>query len=429
MNVLVIGSGGREHALAWKIAQSPMVEKVYCAPGNPGVASLNKGECVDIGVNDFEAQKAFIQSNEIGLTVVGPEDPLAKGVVDVLSSEGHRVFGPVGDAAQLEASKAFAKAFMAANNIPTAAYAEFDNADAAIAYVREQGAPIVVKADGLAAGKGVTVALDVDTAVAAINEAMVEKAFGEAGGKVIVEEYLEGEEASILAFCDGKTVVPMASSQDHKPAYDGDTGPNTGGMGAYSPAPVVTPELQDRIQKEVLQPVIDGMLKRGTPYTGILYAGLMITAQGPKVVEFNVRFGDPETQVVLPRLENDIVPVFLACCEGTLERCKLQYSSGPCVTVVMASGGYPRDYEKGKEITGIDAAEQDADVMVFHAGTRISRESLQTNGGRVLNVTARGDDLPSTIERAYTAVKQIHFDQAHFRTDIGKKALDRLAFS
>jgi phosphoribosylamine--glycine ligase len=426
MNVLVIGSGGREHALAWKLAQSPTVETVYCAPGNPGVARLAKGRCVNIGVKDFSGIVTFVEANEIGLTVVGPEDPLAAGIADLLSAKGHKVFGPSAAAAQLEASKAFAKQFMARHKIPTAEYGEFDNADAAIAYVREKGAPIVVKADGLAAGKGVTVALDVETAVQAIREAMVDQIFGDAGARVVVEECLIGEEASILAFSDGTTVVPMASSQDHKAVYDGDQGPNTGGMGAYSPAPVVTAAMMRQIEDTVLKPTIAGMATEGIPYVGVLYAGLMITEAGPKVIEFNVRFGDPETQVVLPRMITDLAPVLIACCDGALDRIPIEYSDNPCVTVVMASGGYPKAYEKGKAITGIDDAETDPQVMVFHAGTKQDGDALLTNGGRVLNVTATADTLPKAIDKAYGAVKQIAFEQAHFRNDIGQKALKRL---
>lgn len=425
MNVLVIGSGGREHALAWKIAQSPRVETVYAAPGNPGIARLAKGQCVALGAKDFPAIEAFLIEKDIDLTVVGPEDPLAAGIVDRLEAAGHKVFGPCAAAARLEASKAFAKAFMDRHDIPTAGYGEFDDPEAAIAYIRAQGAPIVVKADGLAAGKGVTVALDVDTAIRAVEEFMVERVFGDAGGKIVVEEFLAGEEASILAFSDGRTVVPMVSSQDHKAVFDGDQGPNTGGMGAYSPAPVVTPEMQERILREVLEPCVAGMAAEGSPYKGILYAGLMITEAGPKVIEFNVRFGDPETQVVVPRMMNDIVPVFLACCDGTLDQLPIEYDECPCVTVVMASGGYPKDYAKGMEITGIDEAELDADVMVFHAGTKMEDGRVVTNGGRVLNVTARGTSLAETIRRAYTAVQKIHFESAHFRKDIGHRALAR----
>jgi len=426
MKVLVIGSGGREHALAWKIAQSPLVAKVYGAPGNPGIAGLEKGACVPLAVDDFSGIKAFIEEKDIDLTVVGPEDPLTKGLVDYLEEGGERAFGPSAGAAQLEGSKAFAKAFMERHRIPTAACAVFDAADAAAAYVREKGAPIVIKADGLAAGKGVTVAMDVDTALRAIDEAMVQQAFGSAGARVVVEEFMAGEEASILAFCDGKTVVPMASSQDHKAVFDGDQGPNTGGMGAYSPAPVVTPEMEQRILKEVLEPVVRGMAEEGNPYKGILYAGLMITDQGPRVVEFNVRFGDPETQVVLPRMKTDLVPVLLACCEGRLEEEHIEYHDAPCVTVVMASGGYPGSYPKGKAISGIADAEMEAGVCVFQAGTKLDGDRLLTNGGRVLNVTATGNVLPDTIAKAYRAVEKVAFDGAHYRMDIGKKALKRL---
>lgn len=424
MNVLVVGGGGREHALTWKISQSPLVEKVYCAPGNPGTAAL--GENVPIGVMDFGGLLEFAQKNDIGLTAIGPEDPLAGGIVDRFEAAGLKAFGPRADAAQLEGSKVFAKELMARNNIPTAAYAEFTDADAATAYVREQGAPIVVKADGLAAGKGVTVARDVDSAVAAIRAAMVDAAFGAAGERLIVEEFLEGEEASIFAFSDGKTILPLATSQDHKPAYDGDEGPNTGGMGAYSPAPVVTPELFEEIEATVLRPCVEGMAQDGRPYTGLLYAGLMIGASGPKVVEFNCRFGDPETQVVLPRMQSDIMPYLLACVDGTLDGMTIDWDDGACVSVVMASGGYPGSYEKGKAISGIDSAESLDGVQVFHAGTKLDGGALVTNGGRVLNVTALGENIEAGIEKAYAAVERIAFDDAHYRSDIGRKALQRL---
>lgn len=424
MNVLVVGGGGREHALVWKIAQSPLVERVYCAPGNPGIATL--ATCVDIGVNDFDRLIPFVKEHDIALTVVGPEVPLTRGIADRFAEEGLKVFGPSAGAAQLEGSKAFAKDLMRRYNIPTAAYAEFDDADAAIAYVEEQGAPIVVKADGLAAGKGVTVARTIDEAVGAIREAMTDRVFGDAGAKVVIEECLVGEEASILAFSDGATVVPMVASQDHKPVDDGDRGPNTGGMGAYSPAPVVSAALLEEVERTVLRPCIEGMDRDGHPYKGILYAGLMISENGPKVVEFNVRFGDPETQVVLPRMTSDLVPVFLACCDGTLADAAVEWDDGACVTVVMASGGYPKTYEKGKTITGIEAAEREEGVTVFHAGTKLADGQLVTNGGRVLNVTASGPDVASTIAKAYRAVEQIAFDKAHHRTDIGQKALARL---
>jgi phosphoribosylamine--glycine ligase len=428
MKVLLIGGGGREHALAWKMVQSPLVDQLYCAPGNPGIAALPKASCVALNPMDFDALREFVETQAIDLTVVGPEDPLAAGIVDALATATHKVFGPRQAAAQLEGSKAFAKAFMARHHIPTAAYAEFDNAEDALAYVRQQGAPIVIKADGLAAGKGVTVAMDLAAAEEAIHAIMIDRVFGAAGGRLIVEAFMQGEEASILAFCDGKTVVPMASSQDHKAAFDGDQGPNTGGMGAYSPAPVVTPEVMDEILRTVLRPCVEGMAAEGAPYHGVLYAGLMITPEGPKVVEFNCRFGDPETQVVLPRMQSDIVPVLLACCDGTLADCDVRYSEAPCVSVVMASGGYPGGYAKGKVISGIAEALADPAVQVFHAGTRQEGDCVLTNGGRVLNVTATAEDLPKTIATAYKAVAKISFEGAQHRTDIGRKALVRLGY-
>jgi len=424
VNILVVGSGGREDALTWKIAQSPRVAKLYCTPGNPGMA--RHAECVNIGVNDFDALAAFAKENAVDLVVVGPEDPLAGGIVDRLAAEGIKAFGPCAAAAQLEASKAFAKNVMAKYGIPTAAYGEFDDADAAITYIKEKGAPIVIKADGLAAGKGVTVAQNVDQAIAAVQEAMVSRSFGEAGAKIIVEECLFGEEASILAFTDGATIIPMVASQDHKPAFDDDQGPNTGGMGAYSPAPVVTDTLSKEIFDRELQPCVEGLRQEGITYKGVLYAGLMITSDGPKVVEFNCRFGDPETQVVLPRLKSDLVDVMEACCDGTLGSMTLEWDEQACVSVVMASGGYPRAYAKGLAITGIPEAEREAGVVVFHAGTTLDNNTLVTGGGRVLNVTAVGPDIASTIAKAYKGVKQISFDKAHYRTDIGKKALARL---
>ncbi len=423
MNVLVIGSGGREHALAWKIAQSPQVDKVYGAPGNPGIENLEKGICVSVAADDFEMLAAYIDAQNIALTVVGPEDPLAKGIVDALSEQGMRVFGPSAAAAQLEASKRFAKDFMTRHNIPTADYAVFEDAAEAIRYVHNAGAPLVVKADGLAAGKGVTVAGDVSQAEAAVRAAMENRVFGDAGRQVVIEEHLVGEEASILAFCDGTSILPMASSQDHKPAFDNDEGPNTGGMGAYSPAPVVTDAMMARINDEILTPCIKGMAEEGMPYKGILYAGLIITEEGPKVIEFNVRFGDPETQAILPRMKTDIVPLFLACCDGKLDQQTIEYSDWPCVTVVMASGGYPGAYKKGVPIEGITAAEALGDVVVFQAGVKQERGDLFTAGGRVLNVTAMAPTLPEAIEKAYEAVGCIAFEGAHYRTDIGKKAL------
>jgi len=423
MKIFVIGGGGREHALAWKIAQSPLVTELYCAPGNPGIAQ--HAECIDIPVTNLDALLTFAVEKNIDLTVVGPEDPLSRGIVDLFEGKALKVFGPSKAAAQLEASKAFAKHIMDKYAIPTAKHETFTDAESAIAYVHEQGAPIVVKADGLAAGKGVVVAQTVDEAIDAIRAMMSDKVFGDAGSRVVIEECLIGEEASILAFCDGTTVVPMIPSQDHKAVNDGDTGPNTGGMGAYAPAPVVPKDMLPEITRTVLQPCIDGMAKEGAPYKGVLYAGLMITAQGPKVIEFNCRFGDPETQVVLPLLTSDIVPIFHACCDGTLRETKIEWSNDACVSVVMASGGYPGTFEKGIPITGIGVAETNEAVKVFHAGTKQSGGDVVTNGGRVLNVTAIGPDIRGAVVSAYDAVSHIRFNRAHYRIDIGKKALVR----
>lgn len=427
MNVLVLGGGGREHAMAWKAAQSRRVDTVYCAPGNPGMAGLDKGVCAAVDPEDFAAVSALVAEKAINLVLVGPEAPLAAGVANALADSGALVFGPCQAAAQLEASKTFAKEFMARHGIPTAAYRSFTDAAAARAYVDEAGVPLVVKADGLAAGKGVTVAHTRDEALQAIDEAMLGGEFGTAGSRIIIEGFLEGEEASILAFSDGKTVLPMASSQDHKPALDGDRGPNTGGMGAYSPAPVVTPALMERIQRTILQPCVDGMAAEGTPYVGVLYAGLMIGIEGPKVVEFNCRFGDPETQVVLPRLTTDLVDIAEACCRGTLDQITLEYTRDACATVVMASEGYPGSYPKGLPVTGIAEATALEGVTVFHAGTKEVDGRIVTSGGRVLAVTALGAELREALDRAYAGVETIHFAGAHFRTDIGQKAFAHLA--
>ena len=426
MNILILGSGGREHAMAWKAAQSSRVTTVFCAPGNPGMAALPKGVCVDVNPEDIPALRALIVVKTITLVLVGPEAPLAAGVVDGLADSGALVFGPCKAAARLEASKTFAKEFMERHNIPTASYRAFTDADAARAYVDEIGVPLVVKADGLAAGKGVTVAFAREEALQAIDDAMVGHVFGSAGSQIIIEAFLEGEEASILAFCDGKTVVPMASSQDHKAAYDGDLGPNTGGMGAYSPAPVVTPALMEEIKRTVLQPCVDGMVSDGSPYIGVLYAGLMITEAGPKVVEFNCRFGDPETQVVLPRLTTDLVDVAEACCRGTLDQIDLVYTPNPCAAVVLASGGYPGDYAKGLPITGLDAADVLPGVTVFHAGTKEVKGQLQTQGGRVLAVSALGETLQDALDHAYAGVGKIAFEGMQYRKDIGQKAFKHL---
>ncbi|NLN91814.1 MAG: phosphoribosylamine--glycine ligase [Candidatus Hydrogenedens sp.] len=426
MNVLVIGSGGREHALAWKIAQSPLVKKVYGAPGNPGIDRLEKGACINVEVDDFEALDTYIEAESIDLTVVGPEVPLVLGITDFLEARGKRVFGPSQKAAQLEGSKSFAKDFMNRHGIPTAASETFDDLQEALRHVQSRPTPLVIKADGLAAGKGVTVATTTAEAEAALQAAMAEGAFGDAGARVVVEECLVGEEASILAFCDGHTVKPLASSQDHKPAYENDEGPNTGGMGAYSPAPVVTEAMMELITAEILEATVKGMAEEGMPYQGLLYAGLMITEDGPKVIEYNVRFGDPETQAILPRMETDLVPALLACCNGSLENCEIAYSSRPCVSVVMASGGYPGVYAQAKEISGVEEAEALEDVAVFAAGVKRVGDQLVTNGGRVLNVTALGDTQQAALERVYQAVGCIHFEGAFYRRDIGAKALKHL---
>jgi phosphoribosylamine--glycine ligase len=417
MNVLVIGGGGREHALAWKLNQSPRVETVYCAPGNPGMDGI---ECLDI--SDYEELADFAGRNNVGLTVVGPEAPLCDGVVDLFKSRGLTVFGPSQNAAQLEGSKAFAKRFMDAHGIPTAAYGEFDNAEDAIAYIRQHGAPIVVKADGLAAGKGVIVAQTDGEAIDAVNDCF-EGAFGAAGYSVVVEECLIGEEASIIALVDGKTVLPLASSQDHKRVGEGDTGPNTGGMGAYSPAPVVTDELWKQVNEKVLNPFLNGIQKENLDFKGVIYAGIMVTQDGPKVLEFNVRFGDPETQAILVRMKSDLAEAMLATVAQKLDQVKLEWTPEPAVCVVMASGGYPGNYEKGFEITGLEKAAKTG-AIVFHAGTGMRDGKLVNNGGRVLGVTACGTDLPAALETAYDAVDVIHWDGCFHRRDIAHRALD-----
>jgi len=424
MKILVVGSGGREHALVWKLAQSPMVEKIYCAPGNPGIAE--HAECLDIKADDIRALREFARDNKIDLTVVGPEDPLAAGITDEFESAGLKIFGPSRRAAELEASKVFCKSLLRKHGIPTAEFRRFDDAGDAAAYVKSQPAPLVVKADGLARGKGVLVCHTTEEALDAVKMIMVEKEFGDAGSEVVVEEFLTGEEASILAFTDGSTIAPLDSSQDHKPIFDGDKGPNTGGMGAYSPAPVITPEMFRRIEREILVPIVHAMNKDNRPYKGILYAGLMITKVGPKVLEFNVRFGDPETQPILVRMKNDLAPVLLAVAEGKLEEASLEWDPRPAVCVVMASGGYPGSYEKGKEITGLDECKAMEDVVVFHAGTAVQDGKLVTNGGRVLGITALGDGIEAARARAYEAVAKIKFEGAQYRTDIGAKAVGRM---
>lgn len=422
MNVLVIGGGGREHAFVWKISQSPLVNKIFCAPGNAGIAQL--AECLPIDPADVEALLAAANERKIDLTVVGPEAPLVAGVVDVFEEAGHRVFGPRKAAALLEGSKVFAKNFMARYGIPTADFKVFEEAGEAREYIANHVAACVVKADGLAAGKGVIVAGSKEEALAAVQQIMVDKAFGSAGDKIIIEELLEGEEVSILAFTDGNTIVPMVSSQDHKRVYEGDKGPNTGGMGAYSPAPVYTEDIHEIVVRDILKPVVSGMSAEGVRYQGVIYAGLMLTEQGPKVLEFNVRFGDPETQPVLFRLETDLVEIMEAVVEGRLHEVDISWSEQSSVCVVLASGGYPGYYEKGKTIHGLDVPPEE-DVFVFHAGTAIEEGKIVTSGGRVLGVTARGGSVKDALEKAYGCIKDINFDHMYYRRDIGYRALKR----
>ena len=419
MNILVIGSGGREHALYWKLSESPQTEQIYAIPGNPGM-----GASVAIALDDHAAILHFVKEHEIGLVVVGPEVPLMNGLVDELEAAGIRAFGPRANAAEIEGSKSFAKDLMKKYGIPTARYEVFTAAEPARAYIRQEGAPIVVKADGLAAGKGVIVAMTEQEALDAVDAIMEDHSFGDAGARVVIEEFMEGEEASLLAFTDGTTIRPMISAQDHKRAYDGDRGPNTGGMGTYAPAPVMTPEMTERAVEEVLKPTIAAMAKEGRVYRGCLYLGLMVTADGPKVVEFNARFGDPETQVVLPLLDSDLVAIMCACADGTLADVPIRWKDGAAVCVVLASGGYPGHYDKGQEIHGLADAEA-MGALVFHAGTAMKDGKLVTNGGRVLGVVGRGTDISSAVDSAYAAATKISFKDAYYRKDIAHRALER----
>jgi phosphoribosylamine--glycine ligase len=421
MKVLVVGGGGREHALVWKIAQSPKVSKIFCAPGNAGISELTT--LIPIKANDLNGLLQFALKEEVDLTVVGPEEPLTRGIVDLFESKGLLIFGPDQKAAEIEGSKAFAKEMMKKYHIPTASYGIFDNRREAVDYVRNQGAPIVVKADGLAAGKGVMICKTVEEAIQSIDRIMVERIFGDAGKRVVVEECLRGEEASYVAFTDGKVTLPMASSQDHKAIFNGDTGPNTGGMGAYSPAPVVTDWVQEKIVEEILKPLIQGMAEENRAYRGVLYAGVIICNGDPKVLEFNARFGDPETQPVLMRMKGDVVPILEACMRGNLSQCEIEWDNRASVCVVMASAGYPGDYEKGKAIKGLKEVSRMEDIFVFHAGTAFQDDQIVTNGGRVLGVTGLGKDIPNAIKRTYQAIEKISWDGAHYRTDIGQKAL------
>ena len=422
--ILVAGNGGREHALAWKLAQSPRVARVLVAPGNGGTA-LAGGKIgnVPVAADDIAMLVRLAKDENIELVVVGPEAPLAAGAVDAFRASGIRCFGPSQAAAQLESSKAFAKAFMQRHGIPTARYAVFTDFNAAIDHVHTIDYPIVVKASGLAAGKGVLLPESLSETEAVLHQIMVEQAFGAAGDEVVIEERLAGQEASVLAFSDGRNLAMMPAAQDHKRIFDGDLGPNTGGMGAYAPAPVITAELLDEVRQTVMQPTLDGMRAEGTPYIGILYAGLMLTADGIKVLEFNCRFGDPETQVILPLLASDLLQVFDACLDGTLDQVDVRWHDGAAATVVAASEGYPGSYPKNREITGLADAEALRDVAVFHAGTKLADDGrVLTNGGRVLAVTATGDDLAGALVRAYNGVEQIRFQGMHYRRDIGAKA-------
>jgi phosphoribosylamine--glycine ligase len=423
MDVLLIGNGGREHALAWKLAQSKELGKLYIAPGNPGTSQC--GQNVQIGVCDIDELVKFGKEKGIGLVVVGPEVPLAEGVVDAFEAVGIKAFGPCKEAAKLESDKSFAKQLMRACAISNAEGRIFDRFSEAKTYIASRDEAVVVKASGLAAGKGVFVCDDPADGIIAAEKIMCDNMFGNAGKTIIVEDKLLGEEASILSFVDGKNIYVMESSQDHKPIGDGDKGPNTGGMGAYSPAPVVTEELMDKITREILVPVVDGMNRNGSPCKGILYAGIMMTAGGPRVLEFNVRFGDPETQPILMRLKSDLLEVLLAVCDGTLDRINLKWDKRPAVCVVMAAGGYPGKYEKGKTITGIADADKIDDVKVFHAGTAKQDGNIVTNGGRVLGVTALGADIAAAKAKAYEAVDKIHFEGACFRRDIADKAINK----
>lgn len=425
MNVLVIGSGGREHALVWKLKQSAKVTNVFCAPGNAGIGE--SAELVPIAVDDIDAIFQFAKKNKIDLTVVGPEIPLVKGIVDLFEKHGMRIFGPSKYAAQLEGSKVFAKNFLAKYHIPTARYQTFSREQAREAerYILDHVTPLVIKADGLAAGKGAVVCHSTTEALNALQDAFERKVFGDAGRSVVVEEFMTGEEASVFALTDGVDYILLQPAQDHKQIFDGDKGKNTGGMGAYAPAPIVTGSLLKRIEREIIKPTLDGMRADGKPYKGCLYAGIMITAEGPKVVEFNCRLGDPETQVVLPLLETDLFDLLYASASGTLASIKLRHHKASAVCVVMSSRGYPDAYESGKQITGLESVMSEQGVVVFHAGTKKEKGKLLTAGGRVLGVTAigYGDDLEGTIASAYEAVKGISFDGAYYRSDIGRKGV------
>ncbi|MCI1958704.1 MAG: phosphoribosylamine--glycine ligase [Clostridia bacterium] len=419
MKVLVVGGGGREHAIVWKLKQSPKVDKIYCAPGNAGISK--DAECVHIGAMEMEKLIAFAKEQKIDFTIIGMDDPLVAGIVDAFEAEGLKVFGPRKNAAIIEGSKAFSKELMKKYGIPTAKYEIFDDYDKAKTYILSQPMPIVVKADGLALGKGVLICQSHDEAVAALDEIMVDKKFGKSGNKVVIEECLSGPEVSVLSFCDGKTVVPMVSAQDHKRAYDNDEGLNTGGMGTFSPSRIYTKELNDECMKTIFQPTVDAMAKEGRTFVGVLYFGLMLTKDGMKVIEYNARFGDPETQVILPRLKTDLLDIMEHCVDGTLDKINIEWDDNACVCVVLASGGYPVEYKKGYEISGLEEAEKDKNIVIFHAGTAIKDGKFVTNGGRILGITALGKDIDEARKTAYAAVDKVNFEKKHFRHDIGIK--------
>jgi phosphoribosylamine--glycine ligase len=419
MKILIVGGGGREHALAWKLSSSPLVEKIYAAPGNTGISKL--GECVEIASEDLSGLANFAEKNSIDLTVVGPELPLTLGIVDAFEKRNLRIFGPTRKAAMIEGSKVFAKEFMKKYHIPTASFRIFERSDEAIDFVKSSDTPMVIKADGLAAGKGVLIIGDVNSGISAIQKIMVDKIFKDAGNKVVIEDFLEGEEATILAFTDGKTVLPMPSSQDHKKIYDGDRGPNTGGMGAYAPAPIVDDKMIKLIYDEILEPTIVGLEREGSIFKGVLYAGLMLTDRGPRVMEFNCRFGDPEAQVILPLLESDLAEIFMSIIEGDLSLEEVKWTQDFAVCVILASAGYPGKYERGKQIFGLDKTENTKDILIFHAGTKQERGRLLTNGGRVLGITAVDQNVQKAIHKAYATVEKIRFDGIQFRRDIGHR--------
>lgn len=418
MKILIVGSGGREHAIAWKVAQSPKAEKIYCAPGNAGIAEY--AECVDIGAMEFEKLAAFAKEKEIDLTVVGMDDPLVGGIVDVFEAEGLRIFGPRKNAAILEGSKAFSKDLMKKYHIPTAAYENFTEPEKALAYLETAKFPIVLKADGLALGKGVLICQNLEEAKAGVKEIMLDKKFGSAGNEMVIEEFMTGREVSVLSYVDGKTIKTMTSAQDHKRAKDGDQGLNTGGMGTFSPSPFYTEEVDAFCQKYIYQPTVDAMAAEGREFKGIIFFGLMLTEEGPKVLEYNARFGDPEAQVVLPRMKNDIIEVFEACVDGTLDQIDLQFEDNAAVCVVLASDGYPVSYEKGYPIHGLEKFKGSDEYFVFHAGSKFKDGEIVTNGGRVLGVTAKGADLKQARANAYRAVELVEFENKYYRHDIGK---------